>query len=72
MGQSISTSIKKIVKEAMTSVDSISVQDAKSLVGNVKYQFVDVRERSEQQKSRRHTRSYFIIKGYDRIPYRPR
>lgn len=48
MGQSISTSIKKIVKEAMTSVDSISVQDAKSLVGNDKYQFVDVRERSEQ------------------------
>ena len=50
MGQSISTSIKKIVKDAMTSVDSISVEDAKSLVGNDKYQFVDVRERSEQQK----------------------
>ena len=50
MGQSISTSIKKIVKEAMTSVDSISVQEAKSLVDNHRYQFVDVRERSEQQK----------------------
>ena len=50
MGQSISTSIKKIVKDAMTSVDSISVQEAKSLVDNHRYQFVDVRERSEQQK----------------------
>ena len=50
MGQSISTSIKKIVKDAMTSVDSISVQEAKSLVGNDRYQFVDVREQSEQQK----------------------
>ena len=50
MGQSISTSIKKIVKDAITSVDSISVQEAKSLVGNDRYQFVDVREQSEQQK----------------------
>ena len=50
MGQSISNCIKKIVKDAMTSVDSISVQEAKSLVGNDRYQFVDVREQSEQQK----------------------
>ena len=50
MGQIISKSVKKIVKEALASVDSISVQEAKSLVDNERYQFVDVRELSEQQK----------------------
>jgi rhodanese-related sulfurtransferase len=50
MGQIISTSLKKIVKEALAAVDSISVQEAKTLVNNDKYQFVDVRELSEQQK----------------------
>jgi rhodanese-related sulfurtransferase len=38
------------VKEALAAVDSISVQEAKTLVNNDKYQFVDVRELSEQQK----------------------
>ena len=32
MGQIISKSVKKIVKEALASVDSISVEEAKSLV----------------------------------------
>ena len=50
MGQIISTSLKKIVKEALAAVDTISVQEAKTLVNNDKYQFVDVRELSEQQK----------------------
>ncbi len=49
MGQIISSSVKKIVKEALASVDSISVQEAKSLIENERYQFVDVRELSEQQ-----------------------
>ena len=49
MGQIISKSVKKIVKEALASVDSISVEEAKSLVENERYQFVDVRELSEQQ-----------------------
>ena len=49
MGQIISKSVKKIVKEALASVDSISVQEAKSLIENERYQFVDVRELSEQQ-----------------------
>ena len=50
MGQIISKSVKKIVKEALASVDTISVQEAKALVDNERYQFVDVRELSEQQK----------------------
>ena len=49
MGQIISSSVRKIVKEALASVDSISVQEAKSLIENERYQFVDVRELSEQQ-----------------------
>ncbi len=49
MAQIISSSVKKIVKEALASVDSISVQEAKSLIENERYQFVDVRELSEQQ-----------------------
>ena len=49
MGQIISSSVKKIVKDALASVDSISVQEAKSLIENERYQFVDVRELSEQQ-----------------------
>ena len=49
MGQIISSSVKKIVKEALASVDSISVQEAKSLIENDRYQFVDVREFYEQQ-----------------------
>ena len=49
MGQIISSSVRKIVKEALASVDSISVQEAKSLIENERYQFVDVREFSEQQ-----------------------
>ena len=49
MGQIISSSVRKIVKEALASVDSISVQEAKSLIKNERYQFVDVREFSEQQ-----------------------
>tara|TARA_B100000989_G_scaffold277401_1_gene238332 strand:+ start:6700 stop:7095 length:396 start_codon:yes stop_codon:yes gene_type:complete len=49
MGQIISSSVKKIVKEALASVDSISVQEAKLLIENERYQFVDVRELSEQQ-----------------------
>ena len=49
MGQIISKSVKKIVKEALASVESISVEEAKSLVENERYQFVDVRELSEQQ-----------------------
>ena len=49
MGQIISSSVKKIVKEALASVDSISVQEAKSLIENERYQFVDIRELSEQQ-----------------------
>ena len=49
MGQIIISSVKKIVKEALASVDSISVQEAKSLIENERYQFVDVRELSEQQ-----------------------
>ena len=49
MGQIISSSVKKIVKEALASVESISVQEAKSLIENERYQFVDVRELSEQQ-----------------------
>ena len=50
MGQIISTNLKKIVKEALAAVDSFSGQEAKTLVNNDKYQFVDVRELSEQQK----------------------
>ncbi len=49
MGQIIGSSVKKIVKEALASVESISVQEAKSLIENERYQFVDVRELSEQQ-----------------------
>ena len=49
MGQIISSSVRKIVKEALASVDSISVQEAKLLIENERYQFVDVRELSEQQ-----------------------
>ena len=49
MGQIISSSVKKIVKEALASVDSISVQEARLLIENKRYQFVDVRELSEQQ-----------------------
>ena len=49
MGQIISSSVKKIVKEALASVDSISVQEARLLIENERYQFVDVRELSEQQ-----------------------
>ena len=48
MGQIISKSVKTIVKEALASVDTISVQEAKALVDNERYQFVDVRELSEQ------------------------
>ena len=50
MGQIRSKSVKKIVKEALTSVDRIAVQEAKALGDNERYQFVDVRELSEQQK----------------------
>ena len=49
MGQIISSSVRKIVKEALASVDSISVQEAKSLIESERYQFVDVRELSEQR-----------------------
>ena len=49
MGQIITSSERKIVKEALASVESISVQEAKSLIENERYQFVDVRELSEQQ-----------------------
>ncbi len=51
MAQNITKSAKSIVKEALSSVEAISVEDAMVLVGSETHVFVDLRDGTEQAKT---------------------
>ena len=51
MAQNITKSAKDIVKQALSSVPAISVEDAMPLVGSDSHVFVDLRDGTEQAKT---------------------